>query len=196
MLDKGRIAALLLCPLLMGQGPADDGRWYAGAYSYSDEMGGFHILSISGTGTRDDPVEISQEFETASGALLVIRAERPIRLHSFGSEFANGMIHMRLVVLNNSGIPWIGFELELQEQPGEASTFGDGLSFDQRRTDGEGIASTAFRRYNRDFEPYDRVLFTDGVIDPLKRGAFEMFITDFTPKRTFYLKQDPQAPYS
>lgn len=196
MIAKGRIAVLLLCPLLMGQGPADDGRWHAGAYSYSDEMGGFHILSVRGTGSRDDPVEIAQEFETAGSSMLVIRAEKPIRLHSSNPEFANGMIHMRIVAVNNSGVPWIGFEFELQEQIGEPSTFGDGLSFDQRRTDGPGLTSSTFRKYARDFEPYDRIYFTDGVVDPLQTGAFELFITDFTPKRTFYLKQDPQAPYS
>ena len=196
MIAKGRIAALMLCPLLMGQGPPDDGRWHAGAYSYSDERGGFQILSVTGTGTRDDPVEIAQEFETAGSVLLVIRAEKPIRLHSSSPEFASGMIHLRIVAANNSGIPWIGFEFELQEQVGEPSTFGDGLSFDQRRTDGTGLASSAFGKFVRDFEPYDRVFFTDGVIDPLQSGAFELFITDFTPKRTFYLKQDPQVPYS
>lgn len=196
MIAKGRIAVLLLCPLLMGQGPADDGRWHAGAYSYSDEMGGFHILSVRGTGSREDPVEIAQEFETAGSSMLVIRAEKPIRLHSSNPEFANGMIHMRIVAVNNSGVPWIGFEFELQEQIGEPSTFGDGLSFDQRRTDGPGLTSSTFRKYARDFEPYDRIYFTDGVVDPLQTGAFELFITDFTPKRTFYLKQDPQAPYS
>lgn len=196
MAAKRRILALALCPLLMGQGPADDGRWHAGAYSYSDERGGFRILSVTGSGTAADPVEIVQEFDSGGEALLVIRAERPIRLHATGTDFANGMIHIRIVALNNSGLPWIAFEFELQEQPGEASTFGDGLSFDQRRVDGGTISSTAFGRYNRNFEPYDRVQFTDGAIDPLKSGAFELFITDFTPKRTFYLKQDPEVPYS
>lgn len=196
MARKPWIATLLLCPLLMGQGPADDGRWHAGAYSYSDELGGFRILSVTGAGTREDPVEIAQEFESASSALLVIRAERPIRLNSASTEFANGLIHVRIVAFNNSGLPWIGFEFELQEQKGEPSTFGDGLSFDQRGTDGASLSSSAFGRYKRDFEPFDRVLFTDGVIDPLKSGTFEMYLTDFTPKRTFYLKQDPQAPYS
>jgi hypothetical protein len=197
MFRKERIAALLLCPLLMGQAPADDGRWYAGAYSYSDELGGVRIVAISGTGTRDDPFEITQEFETASAVTLVIRAVRPVRLFQGPSaEFATGMIHMRVVALNNSGLPWIGFEFELQEQKGQPSSFEDGLSFDQRRTDGVSISSTAFRKFSRDFEPYDQLLFTDGVIDPLESGAFEMFITDFTPAFTFYLKQDPQAPYS
>jgi hypothetical protein len=180
----------------MAQGPADDGRWYSGAYSYSDEMGGFRILSVRGTGARDDPVEITQEFESASAAILVIRAERPIRMHGMNPEHATGMLHMRIVAVNNTGLPWIGFEFELQERLGEPSIFGDGLSFDQRRTDGVTISSTAFRRFEREFEPYDRILFTEGVIDPLMSGSFEFFVTDFTPKRTFYLKQDPAIPYS
>jgi hypothetical protein len=192
-----KVLALLLSPLLMGQGPGDDGRWHAGAYSYSDEMGGFRIVAVSGTGTRDDPVEIAQEFDTASPVTLTIRAERPIRLRGVPSaDFATGMIHMRLVVINGSGLPWIEFELELQEQPDEASTYGDGLSFDQGRRDSENLASNRFDEYSRDFEPYDRVLFTRGVIDSGESGLFEIYITDFTPKRTFYLKQDPRAPYS
>lgn len=201
-----KVLALLLSPLLMGQGladdgrargPGDDGRWYAGPYSYSDEMGGFRIVDVSGTGTREDPVEIAQEFETASPATLTIRAERPVRLRGVPSaEFATGMIYVRLVVINGSGLPWIEFELELQEQPDEASTFGDGLSFDQGRRDSGNIASDSFDKYSRDFEPYDRVLFTNGVVDPGKSGLFEIYITDFTPKRTIYLKQDPRAPYS
>lgn len=198
--------ALLLSPLLMGQGsggpglaggPGDDGRWHAGPYSYSDEMGGFRIVGVSGTGTRDDPVQIAQEFESASPVTLTIRAERPIRLRGQPSaEVATGMIHVRIVAHNASGLPWIEFEFELQEQPGEPSTYGDGLSFDQRSRDTNTIASDRFGRWSRDFEPHDRLLFTDGHIDHRQTGVFDMYITDFTPKRTFYLKQDPRAPYS
>jgi hypothetical protein len=198
--------ALLLCPLLIGKaagepgsvaGPGDDGRWHAGAYSYSDEMGGFRIVAVSGIGTRDNPVEIAQEFESASPVTLSIRAERPVRLFGRPSaEFATGMLYVRLVAINGSGLPWIEYELELQEQPGEASTYGDGLSFDQGRRDGGGLAANSYDEYDLDFEPYDRVLFTRGVIDPGASGLFEIYITDFTPKRTIYLKQDPRAPYS
>lgn len=194
-------AGLLVCPLLMGQaltaGPGDDGRWHAGAYSYSDEMGGFRIVAVSGSGTKEDPVQIEQAFDSAGPVTLMIRAEKPIRLRPVPSaEVATGMIHMRIVAINGSGLPWIEFEFELQEQPGEPSTYGDGLSFDQRRKDGEQMASDRFDAFTRDFEPHDRVLFTRGVIDPDDSGLFQMFITDFTPKRTFYLKQDPRAPYS
>ena len=44
--------------------------------------------------------------------------------------------------------------------------FGDGLSFDQRRSDSGNISSDSFREFSRDFEPYDRLLFRDGKIDP------------------------------
>jgi hypothetical protein len=194
--------ALLSSPLLLGQaqpptGPGDDGRWRAGPYSYSDEMGGFRIVSVRGTGTKSDPVEIAQSFDSASPVTLTIRAERPIRLRGLPSpDFATGMVHVRLVAINGSGLPWIEFEFELQEQPGEPSTYGDGLSFDQGRRDGDNLAADSFARYSRDFEPHDRILFTDGAIDPDGSGLFELYITDFTPKRTFYLKQDPRAPYS
>ncbi len=206
MLNRGMALALVFCPLLAMRaagepgslaGPGDDGRWHAGAYSYSDELGGFRIVAVSGTGTADDPVEIAQEFASASPVTLSIRAEKPVRLFARPSaEFATGMVHVRLVTINASGLPWIEFELELQEQRGEGSTYGDGLSFDQGRRDGASLAASRFADYSRDFEPYDRVLFTRGVIDPGESGLFEVFITDFTPKRTIYLKQDPRAPYS
>ena len=52
--------------------PADDlGRWHAGPYSYSDELGGFAIVGISGSGrTADDPVVLVQEFHSASPVTL------------------------------------------------------------------------------------------------------------------------------
>jgi hypothetical protein len=192
-----RIALLFSCLPLMGQGPADDGRWHAGAYSYSDEMGGFRILSVSGTGTRDDPVSIVQELDSATPIVLTIRAERPTKMLGAGPEFASGMIYMRIAAVNGSGVPWIAYEFELQETVGEPSTFGDGLSFDQRRREGSGeLGSDSFGHYSRDYEPYDRVRFTEGAIDPRAQGMFRLFITDFTPDPIFYLRQDPQAPYS
>ncbi len=196
-LSLALVAAHLTAGPAQAEGPGDDGRWLAGAYSYSDDLGGFRIVSIRGSGTADDPVELSQEFDSASPVTLTIRAEKPIRLRGVPSaEVATGMIHLRIVTINGSGLPWIEFEFELQEQPGEASTYGDGLSFDQRRQHAEQLSSDSLEEYRRDFEPHDRVLFTGGVIDPGRSGQFDMFITDFTPKRTFYLKQDPRAPYS
>lgn len=186
-----------LCATAAAQ-PVDDlGRWHAGPYSYSDEAGGFVIVGISGSGrSADDPVVLVQEFHSASPVTLVIRAERPTRPRSFAGDFADGFIHMRLVVLNNSGLPWVGFEFELQERLGEPSTFGDGLSFDQTNVESDGIASDRFPEHSRDFEPYDRLLFRGGHVDPLATVRFEFLISDFTPRWEFFLVQDPAVPFS
>lgn len=191
------LAGVLVAAMAAAQPAADDlGRWHAGAYSYSDEMGGFAILGISGTGTAQDPVVLTQAFFSASPAVLVIRAERPIRPHRFEGDFANGFIHMRVVALNDSGLPWIEFEFELQEILGQPSSFGDGLSFDQRHTESGNIGSDRYAKFTRDYEPYDRLLFRDGHTDPLQAATFDFLITDFTPRWEFFLVQDPAVPFS
>jgi hypothetical protein len=172
----------------------DDGRWLAGAYSFSDELGGFHITGVRGKGTETDPIIVSQELLSATPVTLVIRTTRPIRPFEAPDFYANGILHMRVELLNNSGLAWVEFEFELQELLGQASVFGDGLSFDQRRSDKSNISSDSFAEFSRDFEPYDKLLFRNGKIDPKRAGAFGFLITDFTPKRQFYLVQDPRIP--
>lgn len=179
-------------------GAADDlGRWHGGAYTYSDEMGGFIIHSVTGTGQADDPVVITHEMLSASPVTLVIRAIGAVRPRVFNEGVVpNGFIHMRIVALNNSGLPWVEYEFELQEQRGEPSTFGDGLSFDQRRTDSTYISSDRYAEFSREYEPYDRIRFFNGHTDPLETATFEFLITDFTPVSEFYLVQDPTIPFS
>lgn len=167
---------------------------YAGAYSFSDELGGFRIISAGGSGTRDDPITITQELVSASPVTMVIRANAPIRPFDHSGLFASGFIHMRVVVLNNSGLPWVEFEFELQERLKQPSVFGDGLSFDQRKSDSPNIYSDSFRSHNRDFEPYDRLLYQDGKVDPLATASFGFYVTDFTPRWTFYLLENPRIP--
>lgn len=169
---------------------------YAGAYSFSDELGGFRVISAASAGTRDDPIVVRQEFTSATPATMVIRAIVPVKPFDHTGQFASGFLHMRIVVLNNSGHPWTEFEFELQERQNVPSVFGDGLSFDQRKSDSDNISSDSFARFSRDFEPYDRLLYQDGKVDPLATSTFGFFITDFTPRWTFYLLQDPRIPSS
>ena len=171
-------------------------RFESGAYSFSDELGGFRILSATGIGTKDDPFVITQELTTATPVTMVIRTIRPIRPFDFSGLYANGFLHLRLEILNNSRLPWLEFEFELQERLGEASVFGDGLSFDQRRTDTETIASRTFLAFSRAFEPYDRLLFREGKVDHLETGDFVFMVSDFTPRWEFFLVQDPRIPSS
>ena len=168
----------------------------AGPYSFSDELGGFRILSATGKGISQDPFVISQQMDSATPVTMVIRSVLPIRPYDFSGRFANGFLHMRIEILNNSRLPWVEFEFELQEQFGKASIFGDGLSFDQRRTDSETISSSSFLEFSRAFEPYDRLLFRDGKIDHLETGRFNFLLSDFTPRWQFFLVQDPRIPAS
>jgi hypothetical protein len=171
-------------------------RWRAGAYSFSDELGGFRITGASGTGTKADPIVIRQEMNSATPVTMTIRTVGPIRPFDHSGKYANGFIHMRLEILNNSALPWVEFEFELQERIGEASVFGDGLSFDQRRVESDNIWSESFREYSRAFEPYDRLLFRNGSVDHLHGASFNFSITDFTPRWEFFLVLDPRIPAS
>jgi len=175
-------------------GGADD--WRAGAYSFSDELGGFRILSVAGSGTREDPAVITQEFYSASPVTLVTRATAPIRPLAYGEGVVNGFLCLKIEAVNASGLAWSEFEFELQQTLRVPSIFGDGLSFDQRRQDGDTIGSESFARFERDYEPYDRLLFTRGFIDPAMKASFRFLVSDFTPEEVFYLVQDPRVPSS
>jgi hypothetical protein len=168
--------------------------WPAGAYTFSDELGGFEITGVSGKGTQDDPFVVYEEFQSATPVTLTIRTNRPIRPFDSSGEYANGIMYMRIEALNNSGHPWIEFEFELQEILDQASVFGDGLSFDQRNKSPDNIISSKFAKFDRNFEPYDRLLFTVGQVDPLTPVSFQFLVTDYTPRWTFYMVQDPRIP--
>jgi hypothetical protein len=170
--------------------------WETGAYSFSDELGGFRITGVSGKGTEADPIVLQEELDSASPVTLTIRTTSPIMAMDTSGNFANGILHMRIDALNNSDHGWVEFQFELQEILNQPSTFGDGLSFDQRNKTPENIKSSNYAKFDRDFEPYDRLLFTDGKVDPEKTVDFEFLITDFTPRWTFYLVQDPRIPSS
>ncbi|MBZ9744767.1 hypothetical protein LB516_05860 [Mesorhizobium sp. CO1-1-7] len=168
--------------------------WATGAYSFSDELGGFRITGASGIGTKDDPLVITEELNSATPVTLTIRTTKPIQAFGRAGEFANGIMYMRIDALNNSGQAWIEFQFELQEILDQPSVFGDGLSFDQRNKTPDNIWSSNFADFDRDFEPYDRLLFKNGKVDPLKTASFEFLMTDYTPRWTFYLVQDPRIP--
>lgn len=187
-----RILAALLTLSLISAGPADDGRWYTGDYSFSDELGGFRILSVAGSGTKADPIEIREELNSATPVTLVIRAAKPSQLHTL----LQNSFHLRIVALNKSGLAWIGFEFELQEIRGKPSDFDDGLSFGQTNPNPDFISSNRFARFESQFESFDQLRFESGHVDPLDRTEFGFFITDVTPVPEFYLIQEPRIPYS
>lgn len=170
--------------------------WRAGNYSFSDEMGGFTIRSAAGTGSREDPIIIEEELHSASPVTMIVRAVGALGGEGQAGNLATSALHLRIVTQNASGQSWIEFEFELQEILHRASVFGDGLSFDQRRENTDQIVSSAFSHYTRDFEPYDRLRFLEGKIDPREIATFEFALTDFTPRWEFFIVQDPRIPSS
>jgi len=169
----------------------------AGDYSFSDELGGFTITAVHGTGTGDDPIVIEQSLTHTEPVIIVIRraqnAPKPKNLVGAGRWVA---VHLKLVIRNDSGRVWQGFEVELQEILNKPSVRQDGLSFDQGALVPAAILSNRFTNNQRQYEPYDRIKFLEGHVNPADYVDFKMHITDPTPVNTFYLLLDPAILFS
>ncbi|WP_011580250.1 MULTISPECIES: hypothetical protein [Chelativorans] len=195
MASIARLSVFASAAFVMGAGPADDGRWFAGGFSFSDELGGFRILEIRGSGTKADPVVLTKELYSASEVILVIRQDGP-RPPSMAADRPGTALYLQLETVNGSELAWVEFSYELQMHLGQPSVYGDGLSFDQAQAEDGTISADAFTSFSRDFEPYDRLLFRDGKVDPKETATFSMLITDLTPTYQFYLVADPRIPFS
>ncbi|MGH6763117.1 MAG: hypothetical protein ACRECW_16205 [Phyllobacterium sp.] len=197
-LRAGKAIIVLACLVALSPDKsaiAQDMPWTTGGFTFSDELGGFRILSAQGSGRPDDPIIITEALDTASPSTLVIRwATRDVRYNSFIDPSME--LHLRIVAINSSRQNWVEFEFELQENLGTPSIYGDGLSFNQRQSKRGAIDSDRFLTYDDKYEPADRLAFRDGAIDPGQSGYFQFIITDFTPKYEIYLLQDPRIPSS
>ena len=127
-----------------------------------------HHCGVSGSGTKDDPIVITEELEFVEPGDAGHPRQRPDRAVHAERRCANGITYMRIVVLNNSGQAWSRVRVRAAgDQLHRPSTFGDGLSFDQRRSESGRHPLRPLRRISdRDFEPYDRLLFLNGKVDP------------------------------
>jgi hypothetical protein len=183
-------SAAILIAQICGRGPtpAEAAEFSAGGYSFSDELGGFRLLSATGVGTPDNPIVVVEEIAEAAPVVLVIRR--------LSGASAPGVRHTQFTlektVVNRSERVWGGFEVALQEILRRPSTYGDGLSFNQYGARAPDVASDSFADNNRLFEPDDRIRFEKGHVDPEATARFRITITDPTPIAEFYLVQDPQ----
>jgi len=66
--------------------------WATGAYSFSDELGGFRITGASGTGTKEDPLVITEELNSSTPVTLTIRTTKPIQ--AFGKDDSGLLLGM------------------------------------------------------------------------------------------------------
>lgn len=166
----------------------------AGLFTFSDERGGFEILSVTGQGTQSDPVILTERIFVTEPVTLVIRADASGI--DDGTVHAAGMFAFAMVkiVINDTPTSWTGFGLELQETAGRPSGYFDGLSFDQIAQFRDRLAtSDRFADISVEQEPRDRINFHSGSVTRRDRVALDFNITDMTPRSEFYLIQDPEV---
>ena len=158
--------------------------------TFSDELGGFELISASGSGTLEDPFVVTESMVADTGGTLVIRGMSP----QFGNRI--GTLHqagfaLTKVVINRTTQAWSAFSLELQEIRGTPSDYYDGLSFGQGSSVGKPFLSNRFRDMEDLEEPHDSVSFRDGRVGLGETVTFSVVITDATPVSPIYLVQEP-----
>ena len=165
----------------------------AGGFSFSDELGGFHLVSVSGDGTITKPFVIVEKLLDIFPAILVIRRQDVSIDQKHRPPVAkSGIIYIEKNILNLSNKVWRGFDLELRQDLNKPSSFSDGLSFDQIMRRSSDITADKFAKHYRLFEPRDKICFEQGNVDPGKRLRLTLPISDTTPVPKFYLSQAPR----
>lgn len=162
--------------------------------SFSDEKGGFKLLSVSGSGTPDDPITVTEEVTGPAAPVLVIRG--------FSAAFGNrtGTFHtagfaMKKIVINRTDKIWRSYRVELREVETRTSDYEDGLSFGQSAALADGYTRSAvFPNAERVYEPEDSVTFSGGEVPPGGTAILQFMVTDMSPIHTFYLFQQPLQP--
>lgn len=166
-----------------------------GGLIFSDEMGGFRLISVSGTGTLEDPIVVVEEITGDRAVALTIR--------NFGRDFGNliGSQHiaafaMKKIVINKSQRVWRNYQMELREVTTRHSPYGDGLSFGQNSFIGTNYTRSSFSNVQRLDEPEDTLGFSGGDVAPGERAEFSFIVSDMSPVSVFYLMQLPLQPLS
>ena len=162
----------------------------AGGLTFSDELGGFSILGVSGTGTLSDPFVVIEELHSSDDAVLVIRGLAAGFGNRIGTQHLTGFA-LEKIVINRSGSDWNLFQIELRKQRDIPSSYGDGLSFGQGSAIGRPFASDTFATNVITDEPYDAITFRDGTARANERASFHFVITDTSPVSPFFLIQEP-----
>jgi hypothetical protein len=162
----------------------------ASGISFSDELGGFTIVSASGSGTLADPFVIVEEITGPQEPVLVIRGLSALFGNRVGSHHLTGFA-LKKIVINKTADDWNLFEMDLRETLAHHSPYGDGLSFGQGSRIGHPFVSSTFPNVNETDEPSDFVAFRDGTVRPGEAVSFSLIITDTSPVSPFLLLQQP-----
>lgn len=155
--------------------------------TFSDELGGFQILALSGSGTLDDPFVLVEEVTGDGGAVLVVRGLNGGYGNRVATRHATGFA-LHKIVTNGTGQDWLRYEIELREHLAASSPYEDGLSFGQASAH-PPERSNMFASVASVDEPYDALSFIDGIVAPGESVTFTMIVTDETPPPTFLIAQ-------
>ena len=189
------LAALMMAPLTTGTIPAKADPVTVEGLTFSDELGNFRLVSVTGKGTLDDPFVVTEEITGPNDPTLVIK--------NFSHDFGNrvGTQHtaafaMEKIVINKTTKTWQGFQVELREIQNRPSTYEDGLSFGQASQLADDYVQSSLPNSQRLDEPEDSIGFGGADIPPGGRATFRFIISDMSPVYRFYLVQRPQQPLS
>ena len=169
--------------------PLDADTFETGGLSFSDELGGFRLLSATGKGTTSDPIVLVEEITGLNPAVIAVRRADVSSSRSPGE----GVMLRSLIkiVINKSSWRWSGFDLELRGDSGRASAYSDGLSFDQLRAVSSPLHSDLFASIRTQDEPYDRLRYDQGRVEPDQAVRLAFNLIDLNPRPLFYLAQEP-----
>ncbi|HKY94537.1 MAG TPA: hypothetical protein VJL84_04490 [Kiloniellales bacterium] len=157
-----------------------------GGLTFTDDYGGFNLVSVTGSGTREDPFVIVEEVGTAGNAVLAIEGWRT---NYYSGEHGGASFWVQKVVINATDKQWGTYELELREQLNLPSGYLDGLSFGQPLSTSRPAASDLLPEVVVRDEPLDAMIFSGGGVEPGEQVAFEFIVTDMTPVDRIFLIQ-------
>ena len=176
--------------LILAGGSAAAATWTVGGLSFSDEPGGARLLGASGTGAPDDPIVLIEEIVGPGPATLEIRNDRTGHL-DVSPAIGFLMLSVVKIIVNRGPWRWAGFDLELMTGPDQPSVYTDGLSFDQPQTFQRAARADRFRQTIHEDEPFDRIRFDGGQVDPAEYLRLDFDILDANGTAVFYLVQRP-----
>jgi hypothetical protein len=163
--------------------------------TFSDELGNFRLVSVTGKGSANDPFVVKEEITGPNDPVLVIKGFTRDFGNRVGTQHTAAFAMVKIVV-NKTGRAWQGFQLELREVENRPSSYEDGLSFGQASIVADQYVNSTLPHSQRLDEPEDSLGFGGDSILPGAEASFRFIISDMSPLYRFYLVQRPQQPLS